>query len=1013
MRADESKAEREPGQEYELGQEQEQQANGLMMESTKPSYPFSLDAPRMQAISAVFEQQRKLAAAREKECFGVFAGPLSEEERFALEFLYAHMPINDLADYDGELFLTHVRQALRMREEMPWGASVPDELFLHYVLPPRINNERIEDYRDEIAGELRDRVRGLSMSDAVLETNYWCYEKATYTGSDARTISPLGMIRSAKGRCGEESTLATAALRSIGIPARQCYTPRWAHVDDNHAWVEAWADGAWHFIGACEPEPALDRGWFDGPARRAMLVHTRVPAGYAGPEPVTHGDGVHTEINLLANYAPVRTLEVRVTDADGRPAAGADVQFQLYNYAELHPLSSMVAGMDGRLRFVTGYGDLVVRASQGGLWSECTVYGSRAVAPNHGAGQSEDSSAAETVELVLAHSGQPSGRVDFELTPPPELAGAAEEPLPEERLARHRSRIAEGERIRAAFEAGFAGEAEAAALADSLGLDAARVFKVLGDARGNAGEIAAFLQQHTPQRGEWPLRLLESLTSKDLIDTDRATLDDHLRGGLEAGRETGRETGMPIGWEAGAESEWKTGTDESAEPDPADEHFIPYVLCPRVRWEKLAPYRAQLRGAFTAEDAEAYRADPQRLARKVAADWSVLPRRTPVPGKASPAGTFALRAGDRESVEIMLVALCRSFGIAARLHPAAQHPQAWVDAGEGSGWIDLERPIEAGSGIDAGPDADAGTGAERGTGIHAARAAEAAQGRPAYGTLRLRRPEASAAPREISAPAVEASYRENFTLARLERGFYTTLNYPFRRQDVYDVPFELEAGDYRMTTGIRLQNGRVLGRLFHFVIEPGRETELEPVFREPEQSVPVLAAAEGHSRLTLPGGEARTLAELSGGKGALVAWIDYRLEPTRHLLREAGELKETLEAAEVPLLFIVHAGLAASEAGAAVPPEAGGAAADRPAGAAEVPAAVRPFVPKTLPSGAVFAYDRSGEAFAAMNANCPPPGAEYPHLFVLDADLNVRYAESGYKPGSCAEALQILRTVRG
>ena len=86
------------------------------------------------------------------------------------------------------------------------------------------------------------------MHDAVLETNHWCHEKATYTPSDSRTSSPLATIKTAYGRCGEESTLLVAALRAIGIPARQVYTPRWAHTDDNHAWVEAWVDGKWYFL---------------------------------------------------------------------------------------------------------------------------------------------------------------------------------------------------------------------------------------------------------------------------------------------------------------------------------------------------------------------------------------------------------------------------------------------------------------------------------------------------------------------------------------------------------------------------------------------------------------------------------------------------------------------------------------------------------------------------------------------------------------------------------------------
>jgi len=69
------------------------------------------------------------------------------------------------------------------------------------------------------------RVKGMTMYDAVLEINHWCHEMATYRPADARTSSPLATINSGYGRCGEESVLAVAALRSAGIPSRQVYTP--------------------------------------------------------------------------------------------------------------------------------------------------------------------------------------------------------------------------------------------------------------------------------------------------------------------------------------------------------------------------------------------------------------------------------------------------------------------------------------------------------------------------------------------------------------------------------------------------------------------------------------------------------------------------------------------------------------------------------------------------------------------------------------------------------------------
>jgi len=177
-----------------------------------------------------------------KEYFSIFDRKLSPEQEQALKVLYAYMPVPDMADNSGEFFLQNVDYSLKARNEMPWGSNIPDREFRHFVLPVRLNNEYLDGYRKVFYEELKDRVKNLSMKDAILEINHWCHEKATYQPSDSRTHSPLATVYTAIGRCGEESTFTVAALRSMGIPARQIYTPRWAHTDDNHAWVEAWAE---------------------------------------------------------------------------------------------------------------------------------------------------------------------------------------------------------------------------------------------------------------------------------------------------------------------------------------------------------------------------------------------------------------------------------------------------------------------------------------------------------------------------------------------------------------------------------------------------------------------------------------------------------------------------------------------------------------------------------------------------------------------------------------------------
>ena len=143
-----------------------------------------------------------------------------------------------------------------------------------------------------------------------MDCRHWCHERVTYTPSDARTSSPLASIRTGYGRCGEESVLLVAALRTVGIPARQVYTPRWAHTDDNHAWVEAWVDGHWHYLGACEPEPELDVAWFSSTALRGVMMHTNVFGRYEGPEDVISRTDCYTEINVTSNYAPVERVTV-------------------------------------------------------------------------------------------------------------------------------------------------------------------------------------------------------------------------------------------------------------------------------------------------------------------------------------------------------------------------------------------------------------------------------------------------------------------------------------------------------------------------------------------------------------------------------------------------------------------------------------------------------------------------------------------------------------------------------
>ena len=292
----------------------------------------------------------------------------------ALRWLYAASPLSDWANYDFGLFRSCAEHGVFLRRESPFARNLPEDIFLHYVLHIRVNEEELCDCRRTFYDLLSPRLQGLSPLEAVIEANYWNAEQVTYQSTDARTRSALAVWRTAAGRCGEESTFAVNVFRAAGIPARQIYTPRWAHCDDNHAWVEVWVDGTWHFLGACEPEEVLDRGWFTNAASRAMVIHSRRFGPSDSGEEVIGQSGAVTYLNQLSRYADTKTLAVRVTDPDGRPVEGAEVTFGILNMSEVYPAAVIPTPADGTARITCGLGSFLIRVRKDGAACERLVH---------------------------------------------------------------------------------------------------------------------------------------------------------------------------------------------------------------------------------------------------------------------------------------------------------------------------------------------------------------------------------------------------------------------------------------------------------------------------------------------------------------------------------------------------------------------------------------------------------------------------------------------------------------
>lgn len=578
--------------------------------------------------------QAKQAALPNGDLFAVFNDQMTPEEREALTFMYAYMPIGDITDYSGDFYLKNIRSSFQARNEMPWGDSIPEDIFRHFVLPVRINNENLDESRMVFFDELKDRVKGLSLYDAVLEVNHWCHEKVIYTPSDGRTSSPLASVKTAYGRCGEESTFTVAALRSVGIPARQVYTPRWAHTDDNHAWVEAWVNGKWYFLGACEPEPVLNLGWFNGPAYRGMLMHTKVFGKYNGPEDVMERTDGYTEINVIDNYAPSAKAVITVTDANGKPVKDALVEFKIYNYAEFNSVARKKTDADGKCSLSAGKGDMLVWASKDGKFGYSKV------------------SFGKDGEVTIALNKKPGDVETIALDIVPPVDGSIPAEVTPEQKEANAKRLLEEDAIRNKYVATFYTEEKAEALAKELGIDPMKTEDFMIGSRGNWMEIEKFLRETPAEKRAQAMALLDVVSAKDLRDTPASVLADHLNN-------------TPA-----VQSEW----------------FNEYIMNPRVANEFLTPYKSFFAANIEPSLAKQAIENPQALVdwvkNNVSINDALNAQRIPI----MPMGVWKSRIADKGSRNIFFVAVARSLGIPARIEPVARKIQYFKD----NAWVDVD-----------------------------------------------------------------------------------------------------------------------------------------------------------------------------------------------------------------------------------------------------------------------------------------------------------------------------------
>ncbi len=709
-------------------------------------------------------------------------GKCTEEEAVLMRFLYGTMPVRDAGEYDFQVFLKYVRHSLWLRRNVEWCRELAEDIFVHHVLYYRINTEDISDCREFFYEQLKERIQGLSLKEAVIEINYWCAENAVYEATDERTVSPMTMYRCGKGRCGEESTFAVTAYRSVGIPARQVYTPRWAHCDDNHAWVEVYLQDKWYFLGACEPEEVLNKGWFTAPANRAILIHSRTFSDYMlnPSREYMVQENLLTYYNNTSFYAKTDILTVVVKNQRGQSIEGATVAVEILNMAEYFPAVTLTTDHNGEAKVVVGLGDVRVRAFKEESFGEKKV--SLKESPK--------------AELLLECSAEKTDWVTDEWEQE-EFCAPTEYPLhpvqeTKEQREQKEKRLRDANKIREQRFAACYDHELASVYPEETG-----IFQTAGE---NISEIRAFLtKDENPDRR----RMLHNLSVKDYKDLKADILEDHLV--CEQGSLT-------------------------------DEVYEKYLLNPRVSKEELTPYRSFIRSYFR-EKKESYEKDPEQI-------WKYIKNNIHYDGEvdyrticATPIGCLKIKQGNPLAQKILFVAICRSFGIPARLNPIMQVPEYLKE------------------GIFTAP-------------------------------LNFREEEKTASLVLKVKEGSKWNYFQTWTIGKFKGTGFDTLNYEGKSFENNTLKLLLEPGNYRLVTSVRMPNGDQHTSKRVFRLEDGKPKSIEmELWENKTEDVLVNYRLKDFSLQDNSGKEYR-LSELAAQEFTVLAFLGVGEEPTEHVLNE-------------------------------------------------------------------------------------------------------------------------------
>mgnify|MGYP002596276074 CR=1 FL=1 len=359
--------------------------------------------------------------------------------------------------------------------------------------------------------------------------------------------------------------------------------------------------------------------------------------------------------------------------------------------------------------------------------------------------------------------------------------------------------------------------------------------------------------------------------------------------------------------------------------------FVSYVLNPRVDDEVLQKYRREIKKHFSRAEKQELRDDPSRIWNLIEKAIVSRPEKERSSVITTPAGCIRTCTGSFLSKKILFVAIARTLGVAARLNP---HDRS-MEYMENGRFVPVLARTEKNC------------------------------------TLILKAGE-----------TVQWKYFQNWSIAKLENGRYTSLKLGAENFEDQILNLPLESGNYRILTSNRLPNGNMFANEYHFEIQPGETKEIELVLREADLEDMLENISMPEFMLKTEDGTEVKASDLTADGKHILMFLEEEKEPTEHILNEMMEQEGAFAGYAEQIIFVV-----------------------RSKEALETPTLSKALA--KLKNIQIY-YDDFSEIINTLGRRMYVDPDKLPLIIVTNRSLNGIYATSGYNVGTGDMLLRLM-----